>query len=72
MKNVLSTNSKWVCIAMNHKVKIKADSQDAEGKYLKNNTYDLVLLGKFYSIIQDEDNQQYYINNKYIEKIPRA
>lgn len=34
----------------------------------KNNTYDLVLLGKFYSIIQDEDNQQYYVNNKYIQR----
>lgn len=68
MKNASSTNSKWVCIAMNHKVKIKLNSQDAEGKCLKNNTYDLVLLGKFYSIIQDEDNQQYYVNNKYIQR----
>ena len=69
MKNASSTNSKWVCIAMNHRIKLKQDAEDTSGKQMPiDQEYNLILIGRFYSIIEDKNNIQYYINNKYIEK----
>ena len=68
MKNVLSMNNRWACIAMNHKIKLKPNAQDTFGKRMKIDAeYNLILLGHFYSIIEDDRNKQYYINNKYID-----
>ena len=35
MKNVLSMNNRWACIAMNHKIKLKSNAQDTFGKRMK-------------------------------------
>ena len=73
MKNVSNMNNRWACIAMNHKVQLKLDAQDTFGMRMKINVeYNLIILGHFYSIIEDDKNKQYYINNKYIKNLPRT
>ena len=58
---------------LKNKVKLKTNSQDTSGKKLSSDhEYTLVLDGRFYSIIEDKNNIQYYINNKYIKKLPRV
>ncbi|WP_294581171.1 hypothetical protein [uncultured Thomasclavelia sp.] len=54
-------------------IRLKEYAETIESKKLSiDKNYELVLYSKFYSIIEDEHHKQYYINNKYIEKLPRA
>lgn len=54
---------------MKNKVKLKPSVQDTNGKHLATDQeYTLVLDGRFYSVVEDKNNIQYYVNNKYIKK----
>ena len=54
---------------MNRRIKLKQNAEDTSGKQMPiDQEYNLILIGRFYSIIEDKNNIQYYINNKYIEK----
>lgn len=54
---------------MNHRIKLKQNAEDMSGKQMPiDQEYNLILIGRFYSVIEDKNNIQYYINNKYIEK----
>lgn len=69
MNIVLNWSNKWEFIEMNHRIKLKQNAEDTSGKQMPiNQEYNLILIGRFYSIIKDKNNIQYYINNKYIER----
>lgn len=55
---------------MLNKVRLIEGAQDTFGKPLSaDKTYYIIGVGKYYSILEDDDNKQYYVNVKYIEKI---
>ena len=69
MNIALNWSNKWEFIEMNHRIKLKQNAEDTSGKQMPiDQEYNLILIGRFYSIIEDKNNIQYYINNKYIEK----
>lgn len=51
-----------------NKVKLFLDAQDIRGLPLSTKElYIIIATGFCYSVIEDENRQQYYINNKYID-----
>lgn len=51
-----------------NKVKLFLDAQDIRGLPLPTKElYIIIATGFCYSVIEDENRQQYYINNKYID-----
>lgn len=51
-----------------NKVKLLLDAQDIRGLPLPTKElYIIIATGFCYSVIEDENRQQYYINNKYID-----
>lgn len=61
---------RWEFTLMLNKVRLIEGAQDTFGKPLSTDkTYYIVGVGKYYSILEDDDNKQYYVNVKYIEKI---
>ena len=53
-------------------VKLINGAEDIEGCRLLDVKYILILFGATHSVIEAPNKKQYYVNNKYIEKLPRS